>query len=350
MRSTFNRKRDFYFELPEELITYYPNPVRSASRLLQVTADRSFRDTTFSRIVDYLDPEDLLLLNDSKVIRARLYGFKSSGGRIEILVERIVGRNQLLAQIKGGKSLRIGAELRVGDTGLRLTARRDDLFELDVIGESSSSELLDRHGEVPLPPYIRRKVEASDRERYQTVYAHNPGSVAAPTAGLHFDRALFNALDRRGIEYRMLTLHVGAGTFQPIRASCLDCHQMHAERAVVSREICDAVEACRSRGGRIVAVGSTVVRALETAAAESGRLHPFQGETDVFIRPGYSFRVVDVMITNFHLPESTLFILVCAFAGRQRMLDAYAYAVKQRYRFFSYGDATWLERCDEVHG
>ncbi len=344
-------RSDFSFELPEELIAAYPCEHRSASRLLQVSARGEFSDRIFHEVAELLAPDDLVVVNDSRVIRARLTAYKDSGGKVEVLVERVLDGGTALVQTQASKSLRAGACLAVGDARLRVLERREDMFVVAVesAGESPGdypggfNGLLARSGEVPLPPYLRRRPQVLDTERYQTVYAEHAGSVAAPTAGLHFDWALLERLADRGVETAALTLHIGAGTFQPLRAESLDEHVMHEERLHVGRSLCDAVSACRCRGGRIVAVGTTVVRALETAAA-TGKIRPFDGVTDLFIHPGYRFRVSDVMITNFHLPETSLFVLVCAFAGRQRMFDAYRHAIERRYRFFSYGDAMWLER------
>ncbi len=339
---------DFNFDLPAELIAEHPCEHRSSSRLLHVSAQGKFCDRIFRDVASLLRPGDLVVVNDSRVIRARVFACKQSGGRVEILVERLLSERRALALVRARRPLREGARLSVGGESVRVLGRRDDLFVLASAGNCAFAELLARCGEVPLPPYIRRAAQASDEERYQTVYAKHPGSVAAPTAGLHFDGALLARLRRRGVEVAALTLHVGAGTFQPVRGARLDEHVMHRERLQVGARLCAAAAACRSRGGRIVAVGTTVVRALETAADAAGKICPYDDETDLFIRPGYRFRAPDVMITNFHLPETTLFVLVCAFAGRRRMFDAYRHAVARGYRFFSYGDAMWLERSGAV--
>ncbi len=350
------KKSDFSFDLPEELIADRPCARRSGSRLLKVPVRGEFADLVFDDVARLLNSGDLLVVNDSRVIRARLSARKESGGRVEILVERLLDDGCALALVRAAKPLRDNARLLVGDAAVRVAGRRGDLFLLEPEiepgvksgRECTFSQLLERFGEVPLPPYIRRPPEALDESRYQTVYAKHPGSVAAPTAGLHFDRDLLERLERKGVELAALTLHVGAGTFQPLRAEKLGEHVMHRERVQVPARLCDAAGACRKRGGRIVAVGTTVVRALETACDAAGKIHPYEGETGLFIRPGYRFRVSDALITNFHLPETTLFVLVCAFSGRRRMFEAYRHAVERRYRFFSYGDATWLERNDAV--
>ena len=344
------KRSDFSFDLPAELIADRPCAQRSGSRLLKVSARGEFTDLVFRDVARLLEPGDLLVVNDSRVIRARISARKESGGRVEVLVERLLDDGCALALARAAKPLRDNARLLVGDATLRVVGRRDDLFVLEPEGACTFSRLLERFGEVPLPPYLRRSPQAFDESRYQTVYARHPGSVAAPTAGLHFDRRLLDRLERKGVEIEALTLHVGAGTFQPLRGEELDEHVMHRERLRVPARLCDAVVACRRRGGRVVAVGTTVVRALETACDAAGRIRPYRGETDLFIRPGYRFRVSDALITNFHLPETSLFVLVCAFSGRRRTFEAYRHAVERRYRFFSYGDATWLERDDAVCG
>ena len=343
------KKSDFYFDCPVDLIADYPLSERTASRLLYVPEQGAVQDRIFTDITQLLRQGDLLVLNDTRVIRARLFGHKLSGGKVEILIERMLTDTSALAHIKANKSLRAGTELQVDEVQLQVTGRQEDLFKIKLLGTSSFFELLERHGQVPLPIYIHRNAEADDDERYQTIYAKHPGSVAAPTAGLHFDEALLNMLKRKGVAIEALTLHIGAGTFQPLRTEQLTEHNMHKERVIISERLCDAVNQCHQRKGRVIAVGSTVLRALETAADESGKLHTYDGETDLFIYPGYRFKVADVLITNFHLSESTLFILICAFAQRQRMLSAYQHAIDQRYRFFSYGDAMYLERNDAVH-
>ena len=337
----------FRYHLPEDLIAQYPVEPRTASRLLCVGAARGeLTDRTFVDLPELLQPGDLLIGNDTRVIPARLFGRKASGGRVEILIERLLGEDAALAQIRASKSPRPGGEILLEDgTVLTVVERGGDGFYLLRCSRGPFVELLRRTGHVPLPPYIQRADEARDEDRYQTVYAARDGAVAAPTAGLHFDDALLARLAARGVEFGCVTLHVGAGTFQPIRAASLADHVMHEEVLRVSPEICERIAETRARGGRIVAIGTTVVRALETAA-QGGALQAFTGTTRLFIRPGFHFRVVDALLTNFHLPESTLLLLVCAFGGYARVQRAYRHAVAARYRFFSYGDAMWLTRCD----
>ncbi|HET7307325.1 MAG TPA: tRNA preQ1(34) S-adenosylmethionine ribosyltransferase-isomerase QueA [Gammaproteobacteria bacterium] len=335
------RRRDFYYDLPDELIAHYPLPERSASRLLCLDgASGAFADRHFTDLVELLQPGDLLVLNDTKVIPARLLGRKAeTGGAVEILVERIVSSREFLAHARVSKPLRAGGRVALEGGGeVAVAAREGELYRFEA---EDVAALIERSGHVPLPPYIDRADEALDRERYQTVYAREAGAVAAPTAGLHFDEALLEALAARGIERTFVTLHVGAGTFQPVREDDVRDHHMHAEYAVVPEAVCDAAAAARARGGRVVAVGTTAVRSLETAARD-GELVPFAGDTKLFIYPGFRFNAVDAMITNFHLPESTLLMLVSAFAGREHVLAAYRHAVAGRYRFFSYGDAMFV--------
>jgi S-adenosylmethionine:tRNA ribosyltransferase-isomerase len=338
------RRADFHYDLPEELIAQAPLGDRSASRLLVVDgAAARWRDARFADLPGLLRRGDLLVFNDTRVIPARAFGRKVSGGRVELLVERLVGERAVLGQIRASKSPAAGVQLHFDGgataTVAARTGRDRELFEL--IFDRPVLAWLEQFGCMPLPPYIRRAADAADRSRYQTVYSRAPGAVAAPTAGLHFDAPLFAQLAAAGIETAMVTLHVGAGTFQPVRAEDPRRHQLHAERLRVNEAACEAVAAARARGGRIVAVGTTVVRSLETAAA-GGTLAPFEGETDLFILPGFHFRVVDALVTNFHLPESSLLMLVCAFAGSDTVLGAYRHAVTSRYRFFSYGDAMFL--------
>lgn len=338
------RRSDFHFDLPSELIAQFPLPERSASRLLCLDgASGALADRQFRELPDLLSPNDLLVFNNTRVVKARLYGKKDSGGRVEVLIERVLGPAEALAQVKASKSPKAGAEIRLADgSRLRVRGREEDLFLLESL-ELPFPELMERVGHVPLPPYIERADGALDESRYQTVYAREQGAVAAPTAGLHFDQDLLDRLVEKGIASAEVTLHVGAGTFQPVRAEDLDAHRMHEERLRVGPEVCAQVEAARARGGRVVAVGTTSVRSLESAAAQ-GPLGPFEGSTRLFIRPGYRFRVVDALITNFHLPESTLIMLVAAFAGYRETLASYRHAIGQGYRFFSYGDAMFLTR------
>jgi S-adenosylmethionine:tRNA ribosyltransferase-isomerase len=337
------RRSDFHYDLPPDLIADRPAPRRSDSRLLHFDGgsgaldDRQFRD--FPQL---LRVGDLLVFNDTRVIPARLHGHKAdSGGKVEVMLERVTGSRAALVQIKASKPARPGSVIQLGD-GSRLTVlgRDDDFWQVEF--DTDAATVFDRLGEIPLPPYIARAAEADDSERYQTVYAREPGAVAAPTAGLHFDADVLAACLAAGAEFAYVTLHVGAGTFQPVRVDEVAEHRMHAELCVVPETVCAAVRSTRARGGRVIAIGTTAVRSLESAAAD-GELRPFAGETRLFITPGRRFRVVDAMLTNFHLPESTLLMLVSAFAGRERVLDAYRYAIDQRYRFFSYGDATFVE-------
>jgi S-adenosylmethionine:tRNA ribosyltransferase-isomerase len=340
------RRTDFHFDLPPELIAQHPLPQRTASRLLTLLAGEAVRDMQFQDIVDLLHPGDLLVMNNTRVIPARLFGQKATGGKVEVLVERVLDEHRVLAHVRASKSPKPGSLLTLeGGVSATVEGREGELFELSLAGNGSESviALLEAHGHMPLPPYIDRADQLADRERYQTVFAQRQGAVAAPTAGLHFDQALLDALAEKGVESTFVTLHVGAGTFQPVRAELIADHHMHAETIEVSAETVAAVNATRARGGRVVAVGTTSVRALESAAA-GGELKPFQGDTDIFITPGYEFRVVDALLTNFHLSESTLLMLVCAFAGYDAVMAAYAHAVEQRYRFFSYGDAMFLTR------
>ncbi len=333
------QRSDFHFELPAELIAQQPLPERSASRLLHLhKAGGAISDLVFGDLTGLLKAGDLLVFNDTRVIPARLFGRKQTGGRVEILIERITGDCEALAQIRASKSPGQGSTLVLADgTEILVAGRESDFFRLQTSGESVLA-LLERVGHMPLPPYIRREDNLLDRERYQTVYASRAGAVAAPTAGLHFDRLLLDNLSKMGIATAWLTLHVGAGTFQPVRVDDITDHKMHSEWICVPVETCDAIVACKARGGRVIAVGTTSVRSLETAARH-GTVAKFAGDSDIFIYPGYKFRVIDGMITNFHLPESTLLMLVTAFGGYAAVMDAYRHAINQDYRFFSYGDA-----------
>jgi len=340
--------KDFHFELPEELIARYPLEQRSASRLLCLdgnTGERTHRQ--FTDLISLLEPGDLLVFNDTRVIPARLFGQKESGGQIEMLVERVTSENTALAHIRASRAPRPGTRLLFeGGLEAEVTGRQENLFELKFTNLTDHLvAMLEQHGHMPLPPYMKREDQLSDRERYQTVYNRKPGAVAAPTAGLHFDQALLQQLKEKGIEQAFVTLHVGAGTFQPVKVDTIADHHMHAEYIEVSEEVCQAVRATQARGNRVVAVGTTSVRCLETAS-QSGEIAPFCGDTDIFIYPGYRFRTVDCLVTNFHLPESTLLMLVSAFAGYGPVMQAYADAVAERYRFFSYGDAMFLTRRD----
>ncbi|GAB6386685.1 tRNA preQ1(34) S-adenosylmethionine ribosyltransferase-isomerase QueA [Stutzerimonas marianensis] len=340
---------DFSFDLPDELIARHPLAERRASRLLVLDgptgqlAHRGFAD-----LLDYLRPGDLMVFNNTRVIPARLYGQKASGGRVEVLVERVLDEHRVLAHVRSSKSPKPGSEILIdGGGAAAMLARHDALFELEF--SEPVLPLLERVGHMPLPPYIDRPDDTADRERYQTVYAERAGAVAAPTAGLHFDAALLEALRGKGIETAFVTLHVGAGTFQPVRVDRIEEHQMHREWLEVDQAVVDAVLACRARGGRVIAVGTTSVRSLESAARD-GRLAPFSGDTDIFIYPGKPFHVVDALVTNFHLPESTLLMLVSAFAGYRETMAAYAEAIASGYRFFSYGDAMFITRNPAARG
>lgn len=334
---------DFHYELPPELIAQLPAAERSASRLLHVGA--GLRDLRMTQLPDLLRAGDLLVFNDTRVLKARLQGRKATGGRVEILVERVLGEREMQAQLGVSKTPKAGALLELdGQTQqLELLGRDESFFHLKMHGDGTLHELLERAGSLPLPPYIQHAPDAGDAERYQTVFAREPGAVAAPTAGLHFDAPLLAALRDRGVQTATLTLHVGAGTFQPVRVDDLAEHRMHAERYRIGEELAVRIADTRAAGGRVVAVGTTSVRALESAAEEDGRLRTGEGETRIFITPGYRFRVVDALVTNFHLPESTLLMLVSAFGGIERLRAAYRHAVAERYRFFSYGDAMLIE-------
>jgi len=336
----------FDFDLPPSLIAQYPAARRRDARLLvlgregDALADRGIAD-----LPSLLRPEDVLVLNDTRVIPARLYGRKETGGEIEILIERVVSECRAFAHVRASKSPKAGTRLLVEPAGeLVVVSREDDLVLLEAPAGTPLAELLSACGHLPLPPYIERADETLDAERYQTVYAARPGAVAAPTAGLHLDEALLAEIAARGVATAMVTLHVGAGTFRPVRGEDIALHVLHPEQVDVSAETCAAIGAARARGGRVVAIGTTVTRALEAAAAGAGGLAPFSGDTRLFIREGFAFKVVDALLTNFHLPRSTLLMLVCAFGGHARVMAAYRHAMAAGYRFFSYGDATWVER------
>lgn len=337
---------DFDFDLPEALIATAPPRRRGDSRMLVLDgATGQTEDARFADIERYLDARDLLVLNDTRVIPARLFGHKGSGGRVEMLLERLESGDEALVQLRANRAPALGARLSMEGGGRFIVLERAGVF-FRVRLESPGTTLLtyfERHGHMPLPPYIRRGDSALDRERYQTVYAREPGAVAAPTAGLHFTEPLLERLRAQGVRTAAVTLHVGAGTFLPVREEDVAAHRLHSERVEVGDELLAAVAETRRRGGRVVAAGTTVVRSLESAAA-GGELRRLQGETDIFIMPGFRFRVVDALLTNFHLPRSTLLMLVSAFAGRERVLDAYRHAVAAGYRFFSYGDAMFLPR------
>jgi len=334
----------FNYDLPEELIAQVPLSERRSSRLLQFKAGASvFNDLQFAALPQLLSAGDLLVLNDTQVIPARLYGQKVTGGKFEFLLERMLDSHKVLAMLKASKTPKLGAQLVFADQIKAVVeARQDDFFILRFDSNTNVEELLMNHGQMPLPPYISRKPEESDAQRYQTVYAKHKGAVAAPTAGLHFDQAMLDELQDNKIELAKITLHVGAGTFQPVREENVLQHDIHAERVMVGDQVCEQVNACKERGGRVVAVGTTSVRALESAA-QNGKLEIFNSDSKLFIYPGYKFKLVDALITNFHLPKSTLLMLVSAFAGYKTTMAAYQHAVTQQYRFYSYGDAMFIE-------
>ena len=334
---------EFDYELPAELIAKYPTVERRASRMLVVDPRHrpAFNDSSFAELPAFLRAGDLLVFNDTRVIRARLHGRKDSGGRVEILLERVLAGNEAIAQIRASKSPKPGTTIVLaGDCVATVLGREGGMFKLQF--SMPVEPFLQQYGDVPLPPYLDRHAESADSERYQTVYARSPGAVAAPTAGLHFDERMFEETEILGVRHAYVTLHVGAGTFQSLRQEHIESNRLHAERLHVGKDVCAAVRETRAAGGRVIAVGTTSVRALEAASAD-GEINPFSGETDLFILPGYQFRSVDVMLTNFHLPQSSLLMLVAAFAGSDLVRDAYSHAVEQRYRFFSYGDAMLIQ-------
>lgn len=334
---------DFSFELPESLIAQTPPKNRGDSRLLclnVVTAGIS--DCLFTDLPSMLTPQDLLVFNDTRVIPARLFGHKATGGKVELLLERLLGEGVFLAQLKVSKAARSGSEITLEDGSvLVVLGREGDFYRLQAVDQDALLKTLEETGHMPLPPYIKRSDTSLDRDRYQTVFARRAGAVAAPTAGLHFSEAIMNVFKEKGIGMEYLTLHVGAGTFQPVRVDNIEEHQIHHEWYEIDESLCQAIEKTKKHGGRVIAVGTTSVRTLESAA-RSGALKPHEAETDIFIYPGFEFQIVDAMITNFHLPESTLLMLVSAFAGRETVLAAYYHAVREKYRFFSYGDAMFI--------
>ncbi|ENQ8284389.1 tRNA preQ1(34) S-adenosylmethionine ribosyltransferase-isomerase QueA [Vibrio mimicus] len=343
---------DFHFELPDELIARYPKAERTASRLLQLDGNSGqLVDGTFKDVLGLVEPGDLLVFNNTRVIPARMFGRKASGGKLEVLVERMLDEHTILAHVRSSKPPKPGTELYLGENDefhAVMRARHDALFEIRFTAETVVLDILNQIGHMPLPPYIDRPDEDADKERYQTVYNQKPGAVAAPTAGLHFDQVLLEQIQAKGVELAYVTLHVGAGTFQPVRVENIHDHHMHAEYVEVPQEVVDAVAATKARGGRVIAVGTTSVRSLESAAQDALKkgteLKPFFGDTEIFIFPGYQYQLVDCLITNFHLPESTLIMLVSAFAGYEHTMAAYEHAVQQQYRFFSYGDAMFIRK------
>ena len=337
------KKSDFAYHLPPELIAQAPLPERSASRLLLVPpAPAALEDRQVRDLDQLLQPGDLLVFNDTRVIPARLFGAKATGGRVEILIERLLGAQDVRAQLGVSKSPKVGSVIDL-DTGgqAEVLGRDGEFYLLRLHVPGALEDWLEQAGRLPLPPYITRDVDNADKQRYQTVFAREAGAVAAPTAGLHFDQTLLDRLSARGVQFGHVTLHVGAGTFQPVRVEDLSEHRMHSERVRVSAELVEKVRATRAAGGRVIGVGTTVVRALESATSD-GVLAAYEGETRIFITPGYTITSVDALLTNFHLPESTLLMMISAFAGRRRVFAAYAHAIAQRYRFFSYGDAMLL--------
>lgn len=339
---------DFYYDLPPELIAQEALAERSASRLLHLdpNAPSPISDQQFTDVAKLIGPNDLLIFNNTRVIPARLLGQKESGGKVEVMIERVLDNHHALAHVRANKSPKVGGKLHLaGAITAEVIGRQDSLFKIAFPPEQTVYELLEEHGHIPLPPYIEREDTEDDRERYQTIFAEQVGAVAAPTAGLHFTPVILQALQDKGVATAKVTLHVGAGTFLPVRVDNIENHVMHAEWVEVDQTTCDAVAACKARGGKVVAVGTTSVRSLEAAAQANGALAPFTGDTQLFITPGFKFNVVDAMITNFHVPESTLLMLVSAFSGYDHIMRAYRHAVAQQYRFFSYGDAMYLQKA-----
>lgn len=341
------RVADFSFDLPDELIARFPKQDRTSSRLLSLDGPSGVVEhKVFSDLLELVNENDLLVFNNTRVIPARMFGQKASGGKVEVLVERVLDEHRVLAHVRASKSLKPGNEVILeGKAKATMVARHDTLFELEFEHSQNVLDILNDIGHMPLPPYIDRPDNEADRERYQTVYGEKPGAVAAPTAGLHFDDKLMTALKNKGVQMAFVTLHVGAGTFQPVRVATVDEHIMHSEYIEVPDDVVAAVANTKANGGRVIAIGTTSVRSLESAAkVHGGKLDTYFGDTDIFIYPGYQFNVVDAMVTNFHLPESTLIMLVSAFAGQDNIMGAYNTAIEQQYRFFSYGDAMFLTR------
>ncbi|NVK54043.1 MAG: tRNA preQ1(34) S-adenosylmethionine ribosyltransferase-isomerase QueA [Alteromonadaceae bacterium] len=341
---------DFSFTLPEHLIAKHPTAQRTASRLLHLSGKTGdIQHHQFTQMIDLVEPGDLLVFNNTRVIPARLLGQKASGGKVEVLVERIIDDHNALAHVRASKAPKPGTTLILESAvNATVTGRQDALFELRFEGDSTVLEQLEAYGHMPLPPYIDRADDSNDRERYQTVYNQTPGAVAAPTAGLHFDEDILAALKAKQVNLAYVTLHVGAGTFQPVRVDNVLEHKMHSEFAIVPDEVVAAVRATKAAGKRVIAVGTTSVRSLESAAVQAKPediLDAFNADTDIFIYPGYDFKVVDAMFTNFHLPESTLIMLISAFAGRDNVLNAYGEAIEKEYRFYSYGDSMFIEKA-----
>jgi len=344
------KRQDFFFNLPDELIAQQPAAERRGSRLLVLDpnspADQCTTDAQFPNLIDYLQPNDLLVFNNTKVIPARLFGQKSSGGKVELLIERVVDETTILSHVRSSNSPKTGAVLTIENAfDVEVTGREGALFVLKVLSEQTALDLIEANGHMPLPPYIERSEdEEEDKERYQTVYSSKPGAVAAPTAGLHFDQALLDEIQTKGVNLGFVTLHVGAGTFKPVQVDDIAEHVMHSEYLEVDEKLVQQVKETRAKGGRVIAVGTTSVRCLESATqfSPTNEIAPYQGETDIFITPGYEFKQIDGLLTNFHLPESTLIMLVSALAGYDHTMHAYQHAVEQKYRFFSYGDAMFI--------
>lgn len=339
------RRQDFFYELPQELIATVPAARRSGSRLLRLDGETgALQHGQFPDLLNWLEAGDLMVFNDTRVIPARVFGLKPTGGRVEILVERVIDSHRVLAHTKASRSPLVGSKIVLEDgTELNVVDRQEALFELEFPEHQPVLPVLERIGHMPLPPYIERADMAEDRERYQTVYGRKAGAVAAPTAGLHFDDELLQCLRNKGVQIAFVTLHVGAGTFKPVKVDNIIEHHMHSEIMELSSEVCELVKSTKAAGKRVIAVGTTSVRCLETAA-QNGEITPYQGETNIFIYPSYQYQVVDALVTNFHLPESTLLMLVSAFAGYRHTMAAYAEAVAESYRFFSYGDAMFITR------
>ncbi len=344
------KKSDFHYDLPASLIAQYPLSERTESRLLHLDGAGQMADRLFTALPELLNPGDLLVFNDTRVIPARLFGQKESGGKIEILVERLLTEKRVLAHVRSSKSPRRGTRLLLDDGhSCIVSGREDDLFVLEFNMSGDVESLLQEIGHIPLPPYIDRKDEQADYDRYQTVFASQPGAVAAPTAGLHFDQPILDELAKKGVDSAFVTLHVGSGTFQPVRVDDLSDHKMHSEQIEISEAVVQKVRETRKNGGRIIAIGTTAVRVLESAS-QTGALKAYQGDTRLFITPGYRFNCVDAMLTNFHLPESTLLMLISAFAGCESVRRAYRHAIEEEYRFFSYGDAMLIEQDNQATG
>lgn len=345
------RTQDFDFLLPSNLIAQHPTTERTASRLLRLNGvDGHLSDDLFIDLPDYLQAGDLLVFNDTRVIKARLFGQKHSGGNVEVLIERVINQHTAYAHVRASRAPKIGSQLKLADAfDVEVTARHDDLFELRFLSDASVLDLLAQHGALPLPPYITHEATNEDDERYQTVFSKHLGAVAAPTAGLHFDEIMLEKIKQKGVDIAYVTLHVGAGTFQPVRVDNISEHKMHSELYHISQAAIDMIAQTKLRGGKVTAIGTTALRALESAARctesnPNGELQATSGETNIFITPGHRFKVVDRLFTNFHLPKSTLLMLVSAFAGVENIKNAYAHAIAQQYRFFSYGDAMLIER------